>query len=40
MREHGYQAAMDKAPADSVERAEAQIGFEVHEAMVIALGAN
>ena len=35
-----YQAQMDKAPADSLERAEAQIGFEVHEAMLMAIGSN
>ena len=33
-----FKAAMDKAEAGSVERAEAQIGFEVHSAMCIALG--
>lgn len=33
-----YKAAMDSAAPDSQERAKAQISFEVHEAMMTALG--
>ena len=33
-----FKAKMDAAPADSVEKAEAQISYEVHAAMCSALG--